>query len=72
MPHMDNQGYAAVLREVVVATSSGGAVAGRMVRLLEGEFNRFVTTFPSLGRDASGEEIRPVGGRWVTIAESIY
>ena len=57
MPHMDDQGYAAVLREVVVATSSGGAAAaGRMVRLLEGEFNRFMTTSPRLGRDASGEE----------------
>ena len=68
---MPDQGYAAVLREVIVATSSVG-VAAKMVRVMENEFNRIVTTSPRLGRDASGEEIRPISERWVTIAESIF
>jgi hypothetical protein len=35
-----------------------------MVRVMEGEFNRVVTTEGAasrLGRDASGEEVRPIG-----------
>ena len=71
MPHMDDRGYAAVMREVIAATASVG-VAAKMVRVMESEFNRIVTTSPRLGRDASGEEVRPIGERWVTIAESIY
>ena len=71
MPNRDDQGYAAAMREVSVATASVGAAA-KMVRVLENEFNRVVTTAARLGRDASGEEVRPIGERWVTIAESIY
>jgi hypothetical protein len=68
---MPDQGYAAVLREVIVGPSSVG-VAAKMVRVMENEFNRIVTTSPRLGRDASGEDVRPISERWVTIAESIF
>ena len=51
-----------VFRELVVGATSEAGAAARMVRVMEGEFNRVLTTSAArLGRDASGEDIRSIG-----------